>query len=273
MSERLSHTPPKLMIIPSPEELYEFGVQLNQLIAAQEPGGDVDQKCGELNEDYEIASADLVKKQAEITEKKALVVQIEKEIAATIESMSNDDAMIPASESASEELIQSRMAILYSRLLATKRQKTRYLSDIKLLEQEVMTIISYTDQNRNNEQQLVAQGPSLEQELGRLALVIEAVASLANSRPTLARYALRHKYAPVDGNNSIEGLFNIGNQPGEQYSTRSVVVPISIPVAMTVEPPPIPETLENSARVLPPVKISARTQTRYLQPVTKTNRR
>jgi hypothetical protein len=123
MAEQFTETSLEPIEAPTPQELYDFGVLLDEVVAAHKPGGSVEQIRSDLNKDYETASADLVKIQTAITENQELIEQIIREIADVIDSMSNDDAMLPDDEPSAQALIQSRTEVLYSRLRRAKKEK------------------------------------------------------------------------------------------------------------------------------------------------------
>jgi hypothetical protein len=272
MSEQSPSTPFESFVVPTPEELSEFGVRLEQAVAAHQPEGGVEGTRNELKEDYEAASADHAKKRAEIVAAQASINEVQEEIVDIIDSMSNDDAMIPEDEPSAAEMIRTRTDILYGRLRKSKQKKAHLVQTIKILQQEMDAISAYKDRNRQAEQHLVDRGVTLRQELSRLALVMSAIGNLGELKPTLPRYADRYHYFPAESDNGLDDFINIGAEPGERYTTVSLPVPFVVPVMAADELAVVPQ--EAPIRpVLPPVQISPKTQKKFLKPITNMNRR
>jgi hypothetical protein len=272
MSESLPEMPIELLAIPTPDELYEFGLRLELVASTQKKGGIVETSRNELNEDYETVSADIVQKQLEISAKQASIDEIQSEITDIIESMSNDDAMISADDPSADEMIRTRTDILYSRLRNCKQKKALLKSDINSLLQDMDASIIYKDHNRQDEQRLAEREPMLRQELSRLALVMSAVDSLLELKPAAPRYADIYKYTPSKQDNRLDGFVNTNIEPGEQYRTISIPIPITMPVVSSVEELS-PSSDIPIKTVLPLVLVSAKVQKKYLQPLNRTTKR
>jgi hypothetical protein len=272
MSEQSPNPSFKSFIVPTSEELLDFGVRLEQEATAHQQDGSVEKSRTELNEDYEAASADHAKKQAEIAAMQASINEVQEEIVDIIDNMSNDDAMIPDDGPSAAEMIRTRTDILYGRLRKSKQKKAHLVQTIKILQQEMDAISVYKDRNRQAEQNLADREVTLRQELCRLALVMSAIGSLGQLEPTLPRYADRYLYLPTESDNGLDDFINIGAEPGEQYTTVSLPVTFAAPVIAAAELTAVPQELPIRP-VLPPVQISARTQSKFLKQVTNMSRR
>lgn len=293
MSESLHSTPEDAVVVPTPEELYALGVRIQEAAAALVPGGVIEQNQSNLNDDYEAASADTVKKQAEIDALQSEVEMISAEIADIISSMSNDDDMIPdvsvvpadnsgntarlsfndkaSAEEVSrirEEAIRTRTDILCGRLISCKKKRSRLVTDIEQLRQGMQTVADYKDLNRQDERGLAECGVKLRQELSRLALVSTGIESILAMKPSSPRYSETYSYVPQQDENSLEGFINLGNNADEHYETIYLSVPLSLPVTEVADVSQLPVD-DPPKSVLPPIPLSRKSQVKFLHNVTK----